>query len=137
MNNLTPNKAELSATVNPCNLAAVSIAACLAFRDKAESAKAAAKAAVKSAIEVFGEKDAAARVRVLLTKEHGIDRRRVSEALLEFGFRARAKSAAKVDKSEELKDVIASLIARAQELAGDDAVVALRRAYLSLQAKKD
>lgn len=122
---------------NPAGVAANAIATCIAFRSKAESAKQAAKSAVKSAIEIFGNAGASKQVREILVKRHGFTKQQVSEAFLEFGLRARAKSAVHDEKDAALQDTILALVARATELAGDDACVALRRAYLSLQGKRN
>lgn len=75
--------------------------------------------------------------------EAGIDKRRVSEVLIDLGFKDEAKSkaakAAKEEKAEaeaeELAPIIAELIALAETKAGEKAVKALRRAYLSAQGK--
>jgi hypothetical protein len=131
--NLT-NTPELA---NPAGVAANAIATCISFRSKAESAKQAAKTAVKAAIEIFGNASASKQVREILVKRHGFTKQQVSEAFLEFGLRARAKSVVHGKKDAALQDAILALVARATELAGDDACVALRRAYLSLQAKRN
>lgn len=68
----------------------------------------------------------------------GLDPRRASEVFIELGFRERAKkrtSKSKAEKDERLEPVIAKLIALAEAEAGDEAAVALRRAWLSKQAK--
>lgn len=70
--------------------------------------------------------------------ESGLDPRRASEVFIELGFRERAKkstSKGKVEKDEKLAPVIAKLIALADAEAGDDAVAALRRAYLTKQGQ--
>jgi hypothetical protein len=68
----------------------------------------------------------------------GLDPRRASEVFIELGFRERApkaESASKAEKDTKLAPVIEKLIALAEAEAGDDAVSALRRAYLAKQAK--
>jgi hypothetical protein len=122
--------------INPCALAAHSIAACFGFRAKAADAKAAARAAVKTAIEIFGRSEAAKAVRDLLIRKHGFDKRRVSEALLEFGLRTRAASE-KSNKVELAPEKLASLVALATELFGDHAKIALRRAYLAAKGAEE
>jgi len=70
----------------------------------------------------------------------GLDKRRASEVFIELGFRERAKktdSKSKKEKDETLGPVIKALVALATEKAGENAVSALRRAYLTLQAKNN
>lgn len=64
--------------------------------------------------------------------------RRASDAFVALGLRERAEkseSKSKKEKDEKLAPVIAKLIALAEAEAGEDAVSALRRAWLSKQAK--
>jgi hypothetical protein len=64
--------------------------------------------------------------------------RRASEAFVALGLRERAEkseSKSKKEKDEKLAPVIEKLIALAEAEAGEDAVSALRRAWLSKQAK--
>lgn len=67
----------------------------------------------------------------------GVNPRRASEVFIELGFRERTKqtSKSKIEKDERLNPVIEKLIALAEAEAGEDAVSALRRAYLTKQAK--
>jgi hypothetical protein len=67
----------------------------------------------------------------------GISKQDVSVILLDLGIRERAAAKKGEDLAEELADAIEALKALATEAAGEKAVIALRRAYLSLQAKKD
>jgi hypothetical protein len=71
----------------------------------------------------------------------GVDRRRVSEILKDLGFvqrQASKKTAGKkAEKDAALLPVIEELVKIAQERAGEDAISALRRAYLTLQAKNN
>lgn len=70
----------------------------------------------------------------------GLDKRRASEVFIDLGFRERSKkseSKGKKEKDAELAPVIEALVALAQEKAGEDAISALRRAYLTLQAKNN
>ena len=70
--------------------------------------------------------------------EAGVDPRRASEVFIELGFRERAKkrtAKSKAEKDERLNPVIEKLIELAEREAGDEATTALRRAWLSKQAK--
>lgn len=64
----------------------------------------------------------------------GVDKRRVSEALLSLGFRERAATAPKAP-DEALDAIVARLLETAKEMAQDKVVAALRRAYLKAQAE--
>jgi hypothetical protein len=155
MNNalkITNEDIEASAPVNPIEQVALAINATLQFRGKADAAKGAAKSAIKAAIEIElasipgnvtdakrekALKAVAVKVRESLIKRHGIAQQRVSEVLIEFGLRTRAKRSNLVETSEELEDAIKALIALASETAGDKAYIALRRASLVLKGKQD
>ena len=66
--------------------------------------------------------------------------KRASEILVAIGIRqraAKAESESKKEKDAALAPVIEALVSLAQEKAGEDAVSALRRAYLTLQAKNN
>ena len=68
----------------------------------------------------------------------GLDPRRASEVFIELGFRerpAKATSASKKEKDAALAPIIEALKQLAKEKAGDNAIAALRRAYLSLQSE--
>ena len=78
----------------------------------------------------------------------GIDRRRVSETLIALGFKVKEspkpakdeegedkETSAKEEKAAKLAPVIEALKELAKEQAGEDAISALRRAWLSLQAE--
>lgn len=93
-------------------------------KDKLAAAKEAAVAAVKEAGLDKDKKALKAFRRALV--EVGIDRRRVSEILLDLGIRERA--AAKSKAVEVSDEVIAALVSAGVELAGDAAAVALRKA---------
>lgn len=70
--------------------------------------------------------------------EAGLDPRRASEVFIELGFRERtpkAESESKKEKDAKLAPIIEKLIALAESEAGEDAVSALRRAYLTKQSK--
>jgi hypothetical protein len=96
-----------------------------------------AQLAVNEAIEEHGVENAAKEIRVLLIDTHGLDKRRVSELLLSFGLRTRAKKTEDEKEAEDLATAIELLIAQAKDLAGDRAKVALRRAYLTLQGQEN
>jgi hypothetical protein len=118
-------------------LIANTIACCLSLRNKAVDAKKAILSAIETAIETYGAEEAAKEVRALLIGKHGLDKRIVSKALLEFGLRTRAAKKEDEGDAEDLASAIELLIAQAEELVGDKAKVALRRAYLSLQGKEN
>jgi hypothetical protein len=126
---------EEPAPLNPGSLAAHSIAAYVGFSDNAAAAKSAAKSAIKVAVEVFGAQGAAKVIREDLIGKHGLAKQRVSELLLEFGLRTRAAAKKTDELAAELAPVIEALIALANDQAGENAVSALRRAYLSAQGK--
>lgn len=64
--------------------------------------------------------------------------KRASEILVALGIRQRAaKVKAEDDKDASLDSIIAQLKALAKEQAGEKAISALRRAYLSLQAENN
>lgn len=70
----------------------------------------------------------------------GLDPRRASEVFIELGFRERAAkktAASKKEKDETLAPIIEALKALAKEKAGENAISALRRAYLSLQSESN
>ena len=66
--------------------------------------------------------------------------RRASDVFLALGFRERAKkktSDRKKERDEALNPLIEKLVHIAKSEGGDDAVVVLRRAFLSVQAERN
>lgn len=88
--------------------------------------------------EAVAAKQLAASLKVALQGVVSHPDKRASEILVALGIRQRATKAEAASKSEKdasLAPVIEALVALATEKAGDNAVSALRRAYLTLQAK--
>ena len=88
--------------------------------------------------EAKAAKQLAAVLKDALTGVVGSPEKRASEILVALGIRQRAeksKSESAEELSAELAPIIESLKALAKEQAGDKAVNALRRAYLSLQGE--
>jgi len=84
---------------------------------------------------------AVAKIRETLV-EAGIDKRRVSEVLIDLGFRSRRASAAASEKADalaaELADLVETLVALAEGAYPEEpkkAISALRRAHLKLQGR--
>ena len=125
------------------------VAKCVEFATLSQSREALASAlkAEFSAIlastgtkEAVAAKQLAASLKVALQGVVSHPDKRASEILVAVGIRqrgAKAESKGKKEKDAALAPVIAALVALAQEKAGDDAVSALRRAYLTLQAKNN
>lgn len=88
--------------------------------------------------EAVAAKQLAASLKVALQGVVSHPDKRASEILVALGIRQRAAKAeadSKKEKDAALAPVIEALVALAQDKAGDNAVSALRRAYLTLQAK--
>lgn len=94
--------------------------------------------ATTGAKEAVAAKQLAASLKVALQGVVSHPDKRASEILVALGIRqraAKAEAASKSEKDAALAPVIEALVALAQDKAGDNAVSALRRAYLTLQAK--
>ena len=94
--------------------------------------------ATTGAKEAVAAKQLAASLKVALQGVVSHPDKRASEILVALGIRqraAKAEAASKSEKDATLAPVIEALVALAQDKAGDNAVSALRRAYLTLQAK--
>ena len=92
------------------------------------------------ATEAVAAKQLAASLKVALQGVVSHPDKRASEILVALGIRqrgAKAESESKKEKDASLAPVIEALVALATEKAGDSAVSALRRAYLTLQAKNN
>lgn len=109
-----------------------------------ENLGAALKAEFSAILATTGAKEAVAAKQLaasLATALQGVvshPDKRASEILVALGIRqraAKAEAASKSEKDATLAPVIEALVALAQDKAGDNAVSALRRAYLTLQAK--
>lgn len=88
--------------------------------------------------EAVAAKQLAASLKVALQGVVSHPDKRASEILVALGIRQRAaktEADSKKEKDAALAPVIEALVALAQDKAGDNAVSALRRAYLTLQAK--
>jgi hypothetical protein len=116
------------------------VVAYVVAKDKVTASREDLRRRIKVAIATSGTTPAAAakQLRAALVAG-GIDRRRVSEVLLDLGVRERAAStrARAANDAADLADAIAALVAHATELAGDKAVSALRRAYLSAKGRAE
>lgn len=94
--------------------------------------------ATTGAKEAVAAKQLAASLKVALQGVVSHPDKRASEILVALGIRQRAaktEADSKKEKDAALAPVIEALVALAQDKAGDNAVSALRRAYLTLQAK--
>ncbi len=90
--------------------------------------------------EAVAAKQLAASLKVALQGVVSHPDKRSSEILVAVGIRqrgAKAESESKKEKDASLAPVIEALVALATEKAGEDAVSALRRAYLTLQTKNN
>ena len=88
--------------------------------------------------EAVAAKQLAASLKVALQGVVSHPDKRASDILVALGIRQRAaktEADSKKEKDAALAPVIEALVALAQDKAGDNAVSALRRAYLTLQAK--
>lgn len=107
-------------------------------RIKAELVKAVETLTQSPAFKDLKPKEKAALAKPLrkeLIETHKLDKRRVSETLIELGIKA--KESPKKDKKKELDAAkLAQLIALSDELFSEDSSIALRRAYLKKIAKQ-
>ena len=90
--------------------------------------------------EAVAAKQLAASLKVALQGVVSHPDKRASEILVAVGIRqrgAKAESESKKEKDASLAPVIEALVALATEKAGENAVSALRRAYLTLQSKNN
>jgi hypothetical protein len=145
--NTMKNQIEALAIVNGVN--APFVAKCVEFATLSQSRETLAAslktefAAILAATgtkEAVAAKQLSASLKVALEGVVSHPDKRASEILVAVGIRQRAEKATSKSKQEKdaaLAPVIEALVALAQEKAGEDAVSALRRAYLTLQAKNN
>jgi len=146
MKNIKPAIAQLS-IVNGIN--SPFVAKCVEFAQlssKREVLGETLKAEFAAILSSTGSTEAAAAKQLaasLATALEGVvshPAKRASEILVALGIRQRAekaKSDSSETEAEELASIIEALVALAKEQAGEKAIKALRRAYLSVQSENN